>query len=160
MAQSVSLDKEGITMKDKTKQELLAGLFLLLGILSFTYFSVFLGGLSYSTTETYQINARFESVSGLKEGASVEIAGVRIGMVKSIELEGSRAMVTMQIKSGVPIEGDAIAAVRTKGLIGEKYIKLIPGGEPIFLESGEEIIDTESTLDIEELIGKFIYNKE
>ena len=147
-------------MKNDKKTELLAGFFLIIGLLSFFYFSVFLGGIELSIKDSYQITAKFDSVSGLKEGASVEIAGVRVGKVTSIILEGAQALVSLQINKEVPLEGDTIAAVRTKGLIGEKYIKLIPGGEPIYLENDEEILDTESTMDIEELIGKFIYDKE
>ena len=147
-------------MKNEKKTELLAGFFLLIGLLSFFYFSVFLGGIELSIKDSYQVTAKFDSVSGLKEGASVEIAGVRVGKVTGITLEGAQALVSLQINKEVPLEGDTIAAVRTKGLIGEKYIKLIPGGEPIYLENDEEILDTESTMDIEELIGKFIYDKE
>ena len=147
-------------MKNEKKTELLAGFFLTIGLLSFFYFSVFLGGIELSIKDSYQVTAKFDSVSGLKEGASVEIAGVRVGKVTGITLEGAQALVSLQINKEVPLEGDTIAAVRTKGLIGEKYIKLIPGGEPIYLENNEEILDTESTMDIEELIGKFIYDKE
>lgn len=147
-------------MKKEKKTELLAGFFLLIGLLSFFYFSVFLGGIELSIKDSYKVTAKFDSVSGLKEGASVEIAGVRVGKVTGIILEGAQALVSLQINKEVPLEGDTIAAVRTKGLIGEKYIKLIPGGEPIYLENNEEILDTESTMDIEELIGKFIYDKE
>lgn len=147
-------------MKNEKKTELLAGFFLLIGLLSFFYFSVFLGGIELSIKDSYKVTAKFDSVSGLKEGASVEIAGVRVGKVTGITLEGAQALVSLQINKEVPLEGDTIAAVRTKGLIGEKYIKLIPGGEPIYLENDEEILDTESTMDIEELIGKFIYDKE
>ena len=147
-------------MKNEKKTELFAGFFLLIGLLSFFYFSVFLGGIELSIKDSYQVTAKFDSVSGLKEGASVEIAGVRVGKVTGIILDGAQALVSLQINKEVPLEGDTIAAVRTKGLIGEKYIKLIPGGEPIYLENDEEILDTESTMDIEELIGKFIYDKE
>lgn len=147
-------------MKNEKKTELLAGFFLTIGLLSFFYFSVFLGGIELSIKDSYKVTAKFDSVSGLKEGASVEIAGVRVGKVTGITLEGAQALVSLQINKEVPLEGDTIAAVRTKGLIGEKYIKLIPGGEPIYLENNEEILDTESTMDIEELIGKFIYDKE
>jgi phospholipid/cholesterol/gamma-HCH transport system substrate-binding protein len=147
-------------MNENKNTELLAGFFLLIGLLSFFYFSVFLGGIELSFKDSYKVSAKFDSVSGLKQGASVEIAGVRVGKVTEITLDGSQALIYLQITKGVPLEGDTIAAVRTKGLIGEKYIKLIPGGEPIYLEDGEEILDTESTMDIEELIGKFIYDKE
>ena len=147
-------------MNENKNTELLAGFFLLIGLLSFFYFSVFLGGIELSFKDSYKVSAKFDSVSGLKQGASVEIAGVRVGKVTKITLDGSQALIYLQIRKGVPLEGDTIAAVRTKGLIGEKYIKLIPGGEPIYLEDGEEILDTESTMDIEELIGKFMYDKE
>ena len=141
------------------KTDLYVGLFMVIGLLAFGYIAVNLGGLTLFKEKEYQLAARFVSVSGLKKGAAVEIAGVEIGRVDRVELTGGKANVLMKIHAGVRIERDSIAAIRTKGLIGEKYIKIIPGGDDSVLDAGEEIDETESALDIEEMIGKFIYNK-
>ena len=141
------------------KTDLYVGLFMVIGLLAFGYIADNLGGLTLFKEKEYQLAARFVSVSGLKKGAAVEIAGVEIGRVDRVELTGGKANVLMKIHAGVRIERDSIAAIRTKGLIGEKYIKIIPGGDDSVLDPGEEIDETESALDIEEMIGKFIYNK-
>jgi phospholipid/cholesterol/gamma-HCH transport system substrate-binding protein len=107
----------------------------------------------------YLLQAQFESVTGLKVGANVEMAGVPIGKVEAIALDPERqtANVRLKIQGDVVVTDDAIASVKTAGLIGDKYIRLSPGGSDIILKSGDTLIETESSLDIEELISKYVF---
>ena len=112
-------------------------------------------------SEGYVLTASFNSVSGLRPGAEVEIAGVRVGRVKSIRLDDKqpRAIVELQLGDNVHLTDDVIASVKTSGLIGDKYISLEPGGSGEPLKSGDEITDTESAVDIESLISKYVFGK-
>ena len=92
-------------------------------------------------------------------GASVEIAGVPVGKVRRISLEEDEALVTMEIKKGTKISDDSIASIRTKGIIGDKFIKLSPGGSDEFLHDKDSLSDTESAISLEELVSKYIFNK-
>ena len=112
-------------------------------------------------SEVYVLTASFNSVSGLRPGAEVEIAGVRVGRVKSIRLDDKqpRAVVELQLGDNVHLTDDVIASVKTSGLIGDKYISLEPGGSGEPLKNGDEITDTESAVDIESLISKYVFGK-
>ena len=107
----------------------------------------------------YKLYAEFTDVGGLKNGATVEIAGVEIGRVKKISLSDYQAKVEMQINSDVKIQEDAIAAVKTKGLLGEKYIQISPGGSDEIIPPGGEIRETQPPIDLERAIGNFIFGK-
>ena len=150
----------GGTMK-RTSVETAVGVFVLIGILCIGYLTIKLGKMELFGGDYYELTANFDSVSGLKAGADVELAGVRIGQVDSIELdqETDTAMVRLKIRKGVKISDDAIASVKTSGLIGDKYIKITPGGSEDYLQPGDNISDTESALDIEELISKYVFGK-
>jgi len=142
------------------KLELTVGIFMLLGILCLGYLSIKLGKMELVGGNNYRVTARFDSVSGLKSGARVELAGVEIGSVERIGLSGAsgdQAEVTMKIKDGITISDDVIASVRTSGIIGDKFIKLKPGGSDKNLKDGGKIRETESAIDIEELVSKFIH---
>ena len=105
-----------------------------------------------------EIFADFDNISGLKDGASVEIAGVKIGQVTDISLDDSVAVVRMRITNEVKIRDDDIAAIRTKGIIGDKYIKVSRGASDIHVGPGERMTETESCVDIEDIIGKLVHN--
>jgi phospholipid/cholesterol/gamma-HCH transport system substrate-binding protein len=143
------------------KTETAVGIFILIGILCVAYLAIRLGRMQWFGGGTYTLDAYFTSVSGLKAGAPVEIAGVEIGQVENISLDQKTYMadVRLQIRNGLKISDDAIAAVKTSGLIGDKYIQLTQGGSPNMLKSGGTIMDTVSALDIEELISKFVFGK-
>jgi phospholipid/cholesterol/gamma-HCH transport system substrate-binding protein len=145
----------------KASVETAVGIFVLIGILSVGYLTVKLGKLELLGDNYYVLNARFQSVSGLKKGAQIEIAGVPVGKVDMISFDHERqvAMVKMKIEHGVVLTDDVIASVKTSGLIGDKYIKLSPGGSDTVLQAGDTIIETESALDIEELISKYAFGK-
>lgn len=146
--------------KKKFTIEFIVGIFVLLGILSFAYLSINLAGMRLFKHDGYAVVAKFDNISGLLVGATVEIAGVKVGEVSKIALDKSSAMVTMGINNGVQMRDDDIASIRTKGIIGEKYIKIIPGGSDDIITSGGRLTDTESAVDFEEMIGKIIHRME
>jgi len=135
------------------------GLFLLVGILSLAYISIRLGKMQFIGLGGYTLYADFPTVGGLKEGASVEIAGVEIGRVEKISLVNYQARVMMRINAEVKLQEDTIASVKTKGLIGEKYVRISPGGSEALIPAGGRIREVEPPLDIEELIGSVIFGK-
>ncbi|BBA69358.1 outer membrane lipid asymmetry maintenance protein MlaD [Geobacter sulfurreducens] len=139
--------------------ELIVGIFVLVGILCLAWLSIKLGQMELLGGDHYQVSADFDSVSGLKKGATVEIAGVEVGQVDRIELDSSsdRARVYLRIRDGVKLQDDVIASVRTSGIIGDKFIKLKPGGSDKLLANGGRIRDTESAVDLEELLSKYIH---
>lgn len=141
------------------KTEISVGIFMVVGMACLVYLSVNLGSVSLFGSNTYTIEAAFGSVEGLEPGASVEIAGVPVGRVKQITLVENTALVQMEIKKGTRISDDTIASVRTKGVIGDKFIKLSPGGSEDFLEDEGSLMDTESAISLEELISKYIFEK-
>lgn len=141
--------------------EVVVGLFMLIGFASFVYLSVKLGDVKIFNDRTYTVNARFGSVAGLKKGAAVDIAGVSIGRVADIvlNLETYEAMVTMQIQPEVKLQEDCIASIRTSGIIGDRYISILPGGSFDLIADGGEIFETESAINFEELLSKYIFEK-
>lgn len=141
-----------------SKLEVIVGVFVLLGIAALTYLAVKLGKLEViGGGDQMEIVAEFDSVAGLKTGATVEIAGVQIGQVKRIGLDGDRATVVLSLQPGVKVYGDAIASIKTRGLIGDKYVSITPGGAEKELPPKGKIRDTESGVDLESLIGEFIH---
>jgi phospholipid/cholesterol/gamma-HCH transport system substrate-binding protein len=144
------------------KLEMTVGIFMLVGMLCLGYISIKLGKMEIMGGNYYAVSAEFDSVSGLKPGARVEVAGVDVGKVDRIALEsksGDRAVAYLKIRTGVKITDDVIASVRTSGIIGDKFIKLKPGGSDRFLKENDKIRETESAIDIEELVSKFIHGK-
>jgi phospholipid/cholesterol/gamma-HCH transport system substrate-binding protein len=144
------------------KLEMLVGIFMVIGIFCLGYISIKLGKMELVGGDFYTVSAGFDSVSGLKAGARVEVAGVEVGKVDRITLDaksGDRALAYLKIKNGVKITDDVIASVRTSGIIGDKFIKLKPGGSEKMLKNNDQIRETESAIDIEELVSKFIHGK-
>lgn len=144
------------------KLEMAVGTFMLIGILCLGYVSIKLGKMEIGSGDYYSVRADFDSVSGLKPGARVEVAGVEVGKVDKIALDpksGDRAFAYLKIKTGIKITDDVIASVRTSGIIGDKFIKLRPGGSDVMLKNNDTIRETESAIDIEELVSKFIHGK-
>jgi phospholipid/cholesterol/gamma-HCH transport system substrate-binding protein len=141
--------------------EIAVGIFLIAGFACFAYLSVKLGEVHLLGTNTYQVHAKFGSVSGLKSGAVVEIAGVQVGKVASINLnqEYYEAMVNLDIDKGVEIPEDSIAAIRTSGIIGDKFVSISPGGATEYVKPEGEIAETQSAINLEELVSKYIFEK-
>jgi len=137
--------------------ELAVGVFVVLGMVSLGYLALKLGKLELIGGGYYDIHAEFSSASGLKPGAPVEIAGVQVGRVKTIGLNDSQAAVTLALQSEIEIYSDAFASIRTRGIIGEKFMELSPGGSGDLLRTGDSILDTEAGIDLEQVISQFIH---
>ena len=146
----------------KMNLEMIVGVFLLAGFISFAWLAVKMGDINPFANETYPVTARFTSISGLKAGSTIELAGVIVGKVSSIELDTGdyEAVVHLSIDKQVELQDDSIASIRTAGIIGDKYIKLSPGGSEIILEAGDEIEETEPAISLEELVSKYIFDSE
>jgi phospholipid/cholesterol/gamma-HCH transport system substrate-binding protein len=140
--------------------ELVVGVFVVIGVVAMAYLSIKLGDVEIFGTKGYTIYAEFDSTSGLREGAAVEMAGVEIGKIGRIQLKDYLSHVQMRIDNDVKIPDDTIASIRTSGLIGEKFVKLNTGGSDEWMEEGDKISDTESSIDIEELVSKYIFSLE
>jgi phospholipid/cholesterol/gamma-HCH transport system substrate-binding protein len=136
------------------------GIFLVIGLISLGFLSVKLGGVNLFGAKYYSVKARFSNISGLKEGATVEIAGVQIGKVAKINLDDYDAVVEMDIDHDVKLQEDSIASIRTQGIIGDKFIKIKVGGSDDYIEDGGEITETESAIELEELVSKYIFEKD
>ncbi|HSB31918.1 MAG TPA: outer membrane lipid asymmetry maintenance protein MlaD [Candidatus Sulfobium mesophilum] len=143
----------------KIDLETAVGFFLLIGIFSLAYISVKLGRLEVLGNKGYEVYAEFEQVGGIKPGASVEIAGIAIGRVTGMRLNDYQALLSLEIDKGIKLQEDSIASVRTKGLIGEKYILITPGGSEKIIADGGKIRETESAIDTESLMSKYIFGK-
>lgn len=146
----------------KTNLEIVVGAFLLAGFISFSWLAVKMGDINPFQNETYPVTARFTSISGLKEGSTIELAGVVVGKVSQIELDAGdyEAVVHLNIDKSIELTDDSIASIRTSGIIGDKFIKLTPGGSDIMLAAGDEIDETESAISLEELVSKYIFESE
>ena len=143
----------------QAKLELLVGAFVLLGLAAIAYLTVKLGAGSLVGGDTYRLEARFTNASGLNVGGSVHVAGVPVGRVESIRVDPGdfSAIVTVSVLSGLHLPTDSMASIKTTGLIGDKFISLSPGADTTELKPGDRIIMTESSVDIESLIGKMAF---
>jgi phospholipid/cholesterol/gamma-HCH transport system substrate-binding protein len=139
--------------------ELAVGLFIVAGIICLGYLSVRLGSLEILGSKGYEVYAVFSNSGGIKSGSDVVIAGVNVGNVKKIALDNYQARVILNVSEDIKIQEDAIASIKTKGLIGEKYVEVTPGGSEKTIGPGGRIRDTQSPVDLEELISKFVFGK-
>lgn len=144
---------------EKAKLELVVGIFVLAGIACLAYLSIKLGKLELVGGDVYEVVAQFDTATGLKAGASIEIAGVEVGRVKDITLRDDRAAVSLAVNNSVKLYSDTIASIKTRGIIGEKFLALSPGGGGDPLKPGDTIRDTESGLDLEELVSQYVHGK-
>jgi phospholipid/cholesterol/gamma-HCH transport system substrate-binding protein len=143
----------------RTNLELTVGIFVLFGLACLGYLAINLGKMEIYG-EGYPVFANFDNASGLKTGAAVEVAGVEVGRVTAINLTAMyQARISLRLHPGVKIHDDAIASIRTKGIIGDKFVKLSPGNSEKLVPPGGTIINTESGIDLEELIGSYIHGK-
>ena len=143
----------------KYSMETVVGVFVLIGLLCVGYMAVKLGKISLFGGDTYPLTARFASVAGLRVGSSLEIYGIQVGSVESLGIDEKRQMgvVQMKINKGVKVYDDAAATIKTSGLIGDKYVKIDPGGSGEPLKWGGTITQTSVPADIEDLIGKYAF---
>ena len=145
----------------KTSIEMAVGIFMMIGIACVGYLTIQLGKMQWLGDNFYALDARFKSAAGLKTGSQIEIAGVQVGQVGSIQFDPKRqmALVQLKIQKSIVLTDDVIASVKTSGLIGDRYIKLTPGGSDLVLKPGDQITDTESAIDFEDLISKYVFGK-
>lgn len=140
----------------QTRTEILVGIFVLVGIACLGYLAIRLGKLELLGNRGYVVYADFASVAGLKVGDPVEIAGVKVGRVESIDLADDRARLGLRVEDNVKLQEDVIASIRARGLIGDKFVLISPGAADRILAPGAKIRDTESPPDITDLIGKLV----
>ena len=145
----------------KFKKETAVGLFVLVGLLAIAYMSIKLGNVQMFSDKFYLVKADFTDISGLKVNAPIQMFGVKIGYVESISLNQEKgvASVSMLIDKDVKLTDDAIVSVKTNGLIGDKYLKIAPGGLGDPVKPGDTLFDTNPTIDLEDLISKFAFGK-
>ena len=159
MDQSKSINKkENRIPRRKFTREVWVGIVVLISLIGAGYLSLGLGGMSIGDSNSYKIYAEFDNISGLKKGASVEIAGVPVGSVEGVSLDDSIAILTLRINNDVKIKSDDIAMIRTKGIIGDRFVKISRGASDEFLKPGDTLFNAESVVDFEDLIGKIIHN--
>lgn len=143
----------------KNSLEVVVGLFMLIGFGAFVYLALQLGEVPFITnSNTYVLRAEFDNVSGVKKGATVQIAGVVVGEVSNITLNDDEvAVLSLKLGNGLEIPVDSMASVKSQGIIGDKYIQLSLGGDDELFKPGEVLLETESSLDIESLVSKFAF---
>ncbi len=139
--------------------EMVVGVFMLVGLLAVAYLTLNIGGIDLFGNNYYRLYANFDSVSGLKNGAQIEIAGVPVGKVTGITLKDDQARVELSIRPDVKVGSDVFASIKTQGIIGDKYVLLTPGADDDYLKDGDEITETESAVDLESLISKYVFGK-
>lgn len=160
--------KSSETLKSKTTDvvlpkrtfttEFFVGLFAIASIAAGGYLAVGLGELQLGPSNQYTVYAEFDNISGLKSGASVEIAGVPIGEVSDITLKDPQARVTLKVDNAVRLRDDDIASIRTKGIIGDRYVKISRGASSTNIEDNGLMTETESVVDLEDVIGKIVHS--
>ncbi len=146
---------------NRARLETVVGTIVLLLILYGAFALIRLGVDSLLGENSYHIYANFYSASGLKNGASVEMAGVEVGSVQRITLDPKTLMarVDLKIKKGIELQSDVIASVSMRGIMGDQYISLSPGKSAKVLAPGSMIVKTKPAIDIEELISEFVQGK-
>jgi len=147
---------------ERTTIDLWVGVFVVAGIGALVMLAMKVGNLgTYNVSEAYQVHAYFSNIGGLKPKASIKSAGVLVGRVTDITLDTERyeAKVVMSLDKRYQFPKDTFANILTSGLLGEQYIGLVPGGDEEVLGNGEQLKMTQSAVVLEDLIGKFLYNK-
>jgi phospholipid/cholesterol/gamma-HCH transport system substrate-binding protein len=146
----------------RTTMDLWVGLFVVTGIVALMILSLKVGNLNiYNPSQSYTIIGNFENIGGLKVRAPVKSAGVVVGRVTDIQFstETYDAVVTLSMDSRFSFPKDTFASILTSGLLGEQYIGLAAGGDEAKLQHGDKLMKTNSAMVLEELIGRFLFNK-
>ncbi len=145
----------------KYTMETIVGIFVTLGLICIGYMTVKLGNVHIFGDDSYQLIAKFTTASGLKIGNPVNILGIQVGRVEHISMDqaNQKAVVHITIKNGIKVYDDAIAAIKTEGLIGDKYMSIDPGGSGTILGPSGVITDTQAAVDIVELVSKYAFGE-
>ena len=143
----------------KYSKETVVGIFVVIGLICIAYMAVNLGNVGFVGDNTYSLYGKFNTVTGLREGNPVNMLGLEIGKVKkfTMDQENQQVVVEFKINKGIEIFDDAIASIKTEGLIGDKYVSIDPGGGGDLLANGDTITDTNSPTDIMDLISKYAF---
>ena len=147
---------------NKTVLDLWVGLFVVAGIAALLFLALKVGSTNAITaSDSYEVVARFENIGGLKPRAPVKSAGVVVGRVADIQFdnESFEAAVTLRLDKRYAFPKDSSAAILTSGLLGEQYIGLDAGGDSVKLKAGDRILITQDAVVLENLIGRFLYDK-
>ena len=143
----------------KYSKETLVGIFVVIGLVCIGYMTVKLGNVGFFGESTYSLYAKFNTVTGLREGNPINMLGLEIGRVQkfTMDQENQQVLVEFKINKGIEIYDDAIASIKTEGLIGDKYVAVDPGGGGDLLANGDSITDTNSPTDIMDLVSKYAF---
>jgi len=147
---------------NKATIDLWVGIFVTIGIGAIVFLALKVGNLtSIETKPTYRLEASFDNIGGLKLRAPVKAAGVIVGRVESVRLDNKtyEAVVSLRMDNGYQFSKDTIASILTSGLLGEVYIGLDAGGDPVMLADGARIAKTQSAVVLEKLISQFLFDK-
>ena len=143
----------------KYSKETVVGLFVVLGLVCIGYMTVKLGNVGFLGDNTYSLFARFSAVTGLRVGNPVNMLGLEVGRVENfiMDQENQVIQVEFRINNGIEVYDDAIASIKTEGLIGDKYVAIDPGGGGDLLANGDTITDTTSPTEIMDLVSKYAF---
>jgi phospholipid/cholesterol/gamma-HCH transport system substrate-binding protein len=143
----------------KYSKETLVGIFVVIGFFCIGYMTVKLGNVGFLGENSYSLYGKFTTVAGLRTGNPVNMLGLEIGRVEkfTMDQENQQVVVEFKINNGIEIFDDAIASIKTEGLIGDKFVSIDPGGGGDLLENGDTIIDTNSPTDIMDLVSKYAF---
>lgn len=145
----------------KYNMETIVGIFVVFGLICVGYMTVKLGKVNILGDNSYSLFAKFTTVTGLRIGSPVNVLGIEVGRVERITMdqENLKAAVEVRIKKDIKVYDDAIASIKTEGLIGDKYLSIDPGGGGELLNPNGVIKDTQAAMDIEELISKYAFGE-
>lgn len=145
----------------KYTMETIVGIFVIIGLICIGYMTVKLGKVDILGDNSYSLIANFTTVAGLRIGSPVHILGIDVGSVERITMdqENQKAVVRLRLKKDIKIYDDAIASIKTQGLIGDKYLNIDPGGGGDILRNNGVITDTQAAVDVEELISKYAFGE-
>jgi len=143
----------------KYSSETIAGIFVLIGLVCVAYMTVQFGNVALFSDNSYSLYARFNSVAGLRAGNPVQMLGMEVGKVAgfTMDQENQVAVVELKVQTGIEVYDDAIASVKTAGLIGDRFISIDAGGAGDLLKDGDTITETESPVEIGDLIRKYAF---
>jgi phospholipid/cholesterol/gamma-HCH transport system substrate-binding protein len=143
----------------KYSKESVVGIFVLIGLLAIGYMTIKIGDVGLFADDTYPLTARFSKVTGLRAGSAVNMLGLEVGRVGKMTMDQDKqqAVVELRIQKGVKVYDDAIAAIKTEGLIGDRYVSIDAGGSGDLLKAGDVIIETQSPTDIMDLVSKYAF---
>ncbi len=145
----------------KYNMETIVGIFVVFGLICVGYMTVKLGKINILGDNSYSLIAKFTTVTGLRTGSPVNVLGIEVGRVERITMdqENLKAAVEIRVKKDIKVYDDAIASIKTEGLIGDKYLSIDPGGGGDLLKPNGVIKDTQAAMDIEELISKYAFGE-